>query len=129
HSLRQQLGAQHLINPQRLALIGYSMGGYGVLTAAGARFDANSPLMSMVPGGLLVPYAGAQREAVVLSDVQAVVAIAPLGGGPRAAWGAQGLQGIHVHCCSSRAIATTRWTTKAAPTPSSRRRRTPSASC
>ncbi|MBV9913242.1 MAG: hypothetical protein JOZ93_11715 [Sinobacteraceae bacterium] len=94
HSLRQQLGAQHLINPQRLALIGYSMGGYGVLTAAGARFDPNSPLMSMVPGGLLVPYAGAQREAVVLSDVQAVVAIAPLGGGPRAAWGAQGLQGI-----------------------------------
>lgn len=94
-SLRQQLGAQHLINPQRLALIGYSMGGYGVLTAGGARFDANSPLMSMVPGGLLVPYAGAQREAVVLSDVQAVVAIAPLGGGPRAAWGAQGLQGIH----------------------------------
>ncbi len=95
HSLREQLAAQRLINPQRLALIGYSMGGYGVLTAAGARFDPSSPLMSMVPGGLLAPYAGAQREAVVLSGVQAVVAISPAGGGPRAAWGAQGLQGIH----------------------------------
>ena len=37
--LRRELGAQHLIDPERVALIGYSMGGYGVLTAAGATLS------------------------------------------------------------------------------------------
>jgi len=44
-SLRKKLGEQHLVDRSRLALIGYSMGGYGALTAAGAFWDpqARSP--------------------------------------------------------------------------------------
>jgi predicted dienelactone hydrolase len=92
-TLQQQLGAQHLIDPRRMALVGYSMGGYGALTAAGARLDPASALAKMVPGGLLAHYAGAGRDAVLVRDVRAVVAISPFGGA-QAAWGSDGLQAV-----------------------------------
>jgi predicted dienelactone hydrolase len=91
--LQERLGAERLIDPERVALIGYSMGGYGVLTAAGAPLDPAGPGMSYVPGGLMAPYArGAAKESLVkVSPVRAVVAISPVGGAPLNAWGAQGL--------------------------------------
>jgi predicted dienelactone hydrolase len=97
-TLQKMLGAEHLIEPERTALIGYSMGGYGVLTAAGASLDAKSPLMKMVPGGLLLPYVkgGAMRDAVTLKGLRAVVAMAPAGGGTLAAWGTEGIRDLHV---------------------------------
>ena len=55
--LQRTLGESGSVDPTRTALVGYSMGGYGVLTAAGAELDARSPLVNMVPGGLLSPYA------------------------------------------------------------------------
>jgi predicted dienelactone hydrolase len=95
-SLRASLAAEHLVDSSRTALIGYSMGGYGVLTAAGASLDPAGPPTHYVAGGLLQPYVrgGALQEAVTVKGLAAVVAISPAGGGTLAAWGTEGLQGI-----------------------------------
>ncbi len=95
-SLQTSLAAEHLIDAARTGLIGYSIGGYGVLTAAGATLDPNGNAAKLVPGGLLLPYAGngAQRAQVVVANLRAVVAISPAGGGTLAAWGADGLRTI-----------------------------------
>lgn len=95
-SLRASLGAQHLIDPTRIALIGYSIGGYGVLTSAGASLDPSGGPAKLVPLGLLLPYttAGRQRDRVLVKDLRAVVAISPAGGGTLAAWGGDGLRTI-----------------------------------
>lgn len=93
-ALRQQLGA--LIDPTQLALIGYSQGGYGVLTAGGASLDPAGPSMDLVAGGWMKRIArGAPQEALgKVPGVKAIIAIAPAGGLPRSAWGAQGLLDI-----------------------------------
>lgn len=97
-TLQRRLAAKHWIDPNRTALIGYSMGGYGVLTAAGAVLDPDSPVAKAVPGGLLLPYCrgGALQNAVKVAHLRAVVAISPAGGPPWDAWGAHGLAAIHV---------------------------------
>ncbi len=95
-TLRRTLAAKHWIDPSRTALLGYSMGGYGVLTSAGATLDPDGPTVKMVPGGLMVPYArgGALADSLKVEGLRAVVAIAPAGGGPLAAWGRDGLAAI-----------------------------------
>ena len=72
------------------------MGGYGVLTAAGAMLDPASVAVTSVPGGLMLPFArgGAYHDALVVGGLRAVVAISPAGGGSLAAWGAPGLRSI-----------------------------------
>jgi predicted dienelactone hydrolase len=81
-----------MIDPARIALIGYSMGGYGVLAAGGATLDPAGGLVSGMPGGLLLPFArgGEQRAALRAPNVRAIVALAPAGGD----FGAFGAQGI-----------------------------------
>jgi dienelactone hydrolase len=75
-------GALAAADPSRTVLIGYSMGGYGVLTAAGA------PLARPAKGG-------ANEAAVTVPDVKAVVAISPAGRFPGfAAWASGGLARI-----------------------------------
>ena len=94
--LRAVLGSEGLIDPAALALIGYSVGGCGVLTAAGATLDPSSPLAQLPEGSMLEPYArGGAKRAAVLLDVKAVVALAPAGGGKTQVWGEQGLADIH----------------------------------
>jgi predicted dienelactone hydrolase len=95
--LRENLAAEHLIDPEKVALVGYSIGGYGALTAAGATLDPAGPLTRMVPGGLLLPYVrGAKGQGdITVPGVKAVVAISPAGGGVLRAWGADGLKDIH----------------------------------
>lgn len=95
--LQRSLGEEGIVDPTRIALIGYSMGGYGVLSAAGGELDPGSPLAQFVPDGGLVPYArgGEQRDALSVPGVRAVVALAPAGGS-LGAWGADGLRGITV---------------------------------
>jgi predicted dienelactone hydrolase len=97
-ALRKTLGARRLIDPSRIALLGYSQGGYGVLTAAGATLDPDGRAARLVPGGLLLPYArgGAQQGAVLVPGLRAVVAISPAGGGTPTVWGPTGMLGIHV---------------------------------
>jgi predicted dienelactone hydrolase len=94
--LKGVLAREHLIDPSRVALVGYSMGGYGVLTAAGAALDPAAPMMKMVPGGLMSQYAqgGSKRDAVTVKGLRAVVAISPAGGGNLGAWGTGGLRAI-----------------------------------
>jgi hypothetical protein len=94
-SLQESLDREGLINPQLTALIGYSMGGYGVLTAAGAGLDPHSVAPKLVPGGLLDPFTsgGPRQEALHVRNLKAVVAIAPWGGSV-AVWGPTGLTGI-----------------------------------
>ncbi|HEX5639242.1 MAG TPA: dienelactone hydrolase, partial [Burkholderiaceae bacterium] len=93
--LQGSLGRSGEVDPTRTALIGYSMGGYGVLAAAGATLDPAGGLVSRVPGDLLQPFArgGALSAALVAPAVKAVVAIAPAGGA-FGAFGAAGLAGI-----------------------------------
>lgn len=93
-------GAQHgdpglaAADPRRTVLIGYSMGGYGVLTDAGASLDPKGAV-NLVPGGLMTPYArgGAKASQLSIPDVKAVVAIAPAGVSFNA-WGQDGLSGV-----------------------------------
>lgn len=95
-ALQRSLGGEGLVDPARTALIGYSMGGYGVLAAAGGALDPASPLVQIAGGGLAA-YArgGARQESLRVSGLRAVVALAPAGGS-LGAWGADGLAAITV---------------------------------
>jgi alpha-beta hydrolase superfamily lysophospholipase len=94
--LQQSLAAEGLIDPERVGLVGYSMGGYGVLTSAGAALDPDGPVAKYVPGNLLLPYtrSGDARDEILVHHLKAVVAMAPAGGG--SAWNAAGLQELSV---------------------------------
>jgi predicted dienelactone hydrolase len=92
--LRSTLGTQ--IDPAKLALIGYSQGGYGVLSAGGASLDPEGPNMALVAGGWLKKVARGTAGAgeIVVPGVKAIVALAPAGGFPKSAWGSDGLAAI-----------------------------------
>lgn len=78
----------------RTALIGYSMGGYGVLTVAGAPLN---PALGPATRGILTPYAagGARIGALAVPDLKAVVSMSPASRfGDAAAWAAPGVDGI-----------------------------------
>lgn len=94
-ALRRTLASEGRVDPARIALIGYSMGGYGVLTAAGGELDPASPLGQVIPGGLLASYArgGDLLDSVRVPGVSGVVAIAPAGGALKA-WGTDGLTAL-----------------------------------
>lgn len=97
-SLQDSLAAEHLVDPDRTALVGYSMGGYGVLTSAGATLDPNGVPATKMPGRLLDPYlrGAPESQALMVKSLKAVVAISPAGGGTLAAWGAEGLENLRV---------------------------------
>lgn len=92
-SLQSKLDAEGLVDPARTALVGYSMGGYGVLIAAGGALDPQGNAVKLVPGGLMLPFArgGALRDSIIVKGLRAVVAISPAGGGSLASWGSDGL--------------------------------------
>ena len=94
-TLQRTLASEGRVDPSRTALIGYSMGGYGVLAVAGGELDPASPLAQLIPGGLLAPYArgGASIDVLRLSGIKAIVAISP-GGGSLRAWGTEGLRAV-----------------------------------
>jgi pimeloyl-ACP methyl ester carboxylesterase len=95
-ALQRSLAATGLVDPERTAIIGYSMGGYGVLTAAGATLDPQGGAVQFVPDHQLAPYArgGARQADMLVRNLKAVVAIAPAGGGPHDVWGSEGLAAI-----------------------------------
>lgn len=70
-------------DPDNLALIGYSMGGFGAVNTSGAGYAKDSPIMKSPAGALLNDYAegGAQETAATLPKIRALVLMA--------AWGAQ----------------------------------------
>ena len=93
-TLQRTLADEGLVDPARTALIGYSMGGFGVLTSAGATVDPDGPARGLL-NGLLLPYArgGPAGAEVLVNHLRAVVAIAP---GPEAlmGWGAEGIAAL-----------------------------------
>lgn len=81
------------VDAEKVALIGYSMGGYGALLTAGGSFDRSGNAFAQLPG--------AMRAALPVSDpaiagrIKAVVTIAPWGGKPdNRAWTAGALATI-----------------------------------
>ena len=88
-----------LIDTTDVAIVGYSMGGYGALISAGAGLNQASPLMKFVPGGYLHDWTAddSKFQAIDRSRIKAIVAIAPWGEQPPyRAWDAQGLAAIHI---------------------------------
>jgi len=81
------------VDPDRVAVVGYSMGGYGALTVAGASLDPAGRAALAVPGGQMKPYARGGDRAVdfAIPGLKAVAVMAPAGGGSFRAWGADGL--------------------------------------
>ena len=79
----------------RVVLIGSSMGGYGVLTAAGASLEPGGLPVAGVPGRPLADFVrgGPRAGELVVPGVKAVVAISPAGL-RFGAWGATGLSGV-----------------------------------
>lgn len=81
-------------DPERVALIGYSMGGYGVLTAAGAPLE---PSLAPVTRGALAPYVagGPKADELKVANIKAVVAISPpMRLGPLTMWAPGGMAEI-----------------------------------
>lgn len=88
-----------LVDATNAAVVGYSMGGYGALTTAGAGMNPDSSLMKWVPGGYLKRWAenSPEYKAVDRSQIKAAVAIAPWGAQPpRDGWIETGLAGIRI---------------------------------
>ncbi len=85
-----------MVDAGNTAVIGYSMGGYGVLNASGAGYtEAAVGYSWAVPGGYLsrLQTGTAEYEATIDSRIRAMVAFAPWGG-QFGFWDAQGLAGI-----------------------------------
>lgn len=76
HVLHQRLALN------RVAVVGYSMGGYGALVTAGARVASDGMAFGYVPGGVMAQHAQPMgpEAAQAQSRVAAVVAMAPFGG-------------------------------------------------
>jgi predicted dienelactone hydrolase len=88
-----------LLNASRVAIVGYSMGGYGAVAAAGAGYSKQGGSARTIPGGYLDGWtAGNPRfEARQRGKLKALVAIAPWGAQPpHNNWDAEGLAGIRV---------------------------------
>jgi len=83
-----------LVDPSRVVLAGYSMGGYGAITAGGAGLSPVTTSLAL-PGGYLSAYArgGSKAADLHIDGLKAVVAIAPFGGsGLLAIWDSEGLR-------------------------------------
>lgn len=88
-----------LLDASRVAIVGYSMGGYGALASAGAGYSNQGGSARAIPGGYFDSWiAGSPKfEARNRSNLKAMVAIAPWGmQPPNNNWDAQGLAGIRV---------------------------------
>ncbi len=94
--LAGQLGAADVLaetDRTSIGLIGYSMGGYGALTTAGAALDPQAPALAQLPS--------TARQQAILPDaalarqIKAVALLAPWGAQPSArAWSDDGLRGL-----------------------------------
>ncbi|GAA4394751.1 hypothetical protein GCM10023187_00900 [Nibrella viscosa] len=89
-----------LFNPNNTALIGYSMGGYGVLNVGGAGYSPQAVgMFKQLAGGsdaISVRAAGSPAlTAPVDARIKAIIAFAPWGM-ERGVWDAEGLKGLRL---------------------------------
>ena len=85
-----------VVDASRAALVGYSMGGYGVIVAAGGGLAPSAATSDWAPpDGLLCRHVAGSAEHRALADprFRAFVAIAPWGM-EKAFWNAEGLAGV-----------------------------------
>jgi predicted dienelactone hydrolase len=83
-----------LVAPEKIGLIGYSMGGYGALATAGAPYTFDKDPLSKVPDAAKVRLRAADDES---APIKALVTISPWGGQPESrAWTAQDLAKVKV---------------------------------
>lgn len=88
-----------LVDPARIAIVGYSMGGYGALATAGAGYSRTGGSARAIQGGYFENWlAGDPKfEAQRRPAVKAMVAISPWGAQPpQNNWDAAGLAGIRI---------------------------------
>jgi pimeloyl-ACP methyl ester carboxylesterase len=88
-----------LLNPDRVAVVGYSMGGYGALAAAGAGYSRTGASARAIRGGYFDSWLAddPKFETHHRPAVKAMVAIAPWGSQPaQNNWDSAGLAGIRV---------------------------------
>lgn len=71
-----------LVDPDRVAVIGYSMGGYGALTEAAGGFDPDGAPAKLLPQRYIGRYlpGAPTRDEVQIQGLKAVVAISPFTG-------------------------------------------------
>jgi pimeloyl-ACP methyl ester carboxylesterase len=82
------------VDPANIAIIGYSMGGFGTLATAGAGHARGGPVMAQMPAAQM---AAALEPATPASGVRAIVLIAPWGGAaPTRAFTPVGLAGLRL---------------------------------
>lgn len=82
------------IDNEHVAIIGYSMGGYGALSTAGAAYDYDGEGLSGLPNA---SKAAMQVGTGEPPTINALVAIAPWGGAPNnRSWNAEGLAKLSV---------------------------------
>jgi len=84
------------VDADNTALIGYSLGGYGVLNTAGAGVTAGTVAWGAPGGKLAVLQAGNPAyEALMDPRIKAIVPVAPWGAGS-GVWDTEGLKGVTV---------------------------------
>ena len=86
-----------LIDPARVAIVGYSMGGYGALATAGAGYSRNGGSARAIPGGYFDTWLAGNPtyDARPRGRIKALVAIAPWGAQPpQSNWDSEGLKGL-----------------------------------
>jgi len=89
----------NVIDPSRVAVVGYSMGGYGALATAGAGYSRQGGAAQAIPGSYFDRWLADSKEfrSRRREQIKAVVAIAPWGNQPpQNNWDAEGLAGIHI---------------------------------
>lgn len=88
-----------MVDATRVAIVGYSMGGYGALGSAGAGYSAKSSVANLVPGEYFGDWeaGSAKYQAHLRKELKVVVAIAPWGAQPPFnSWDASALGAIHI---------------------------------
>jgi len=85
------------VNAEATAVIGYSMGGYGALIAAGAGVNKNNWIYGYVPGNYMEMFIAGNPAYTALLDprIKAIVPFAPWGG-QWGTWDSAGLEGLKV---------------------------------
>jgi len=87
------------LDASRVAIVGYSMGGYGALATAGAGYSKDGGSAHAIPAGYFAPWlAGSpQFTARPRGNLKALVALSPWGEQPpQNNWDAAGLAGIRI---------------------------------
>jgi predicted dienelactone hydrolase len=86
-----------LIDAQAIGVVGYSMGGFGALTTAGAGYAAASPTFKQLPADVIAPLVHGNAEYIKTRppNIRALVLFAPWGGQTaNRSWGVEGLKSV-----------------------------------